>query len=47
VTNGGLVLIRFGVLDSYTPDHYQSAEIQASAVPLNRPAATNVISIYP
>lgn len=47
VTNGGLVLIRFGVLDSYVPDHYQSTEIQASAVPLNRPAATNVISIYP
>ena len=47
VTNGVITLIRFGIMDTYARDHYRSAEIQAAAVPLNRPNVTNIVSILP
>jgi hypothetical protein len=47
VTNGATTIVRFGIVDGYGPDRYQSIDIQATAVPLNRPAATNTIGIIP
>lgn len=47
VTNVATTVVRFGVVDTYGSDHYQSIDIQATAVPLNRPAATNFIGILP
>lgn len=47
VTNGATTIIRFGIVDSYKADHYQSIDIQATAVAYNRPAGTNIISILP
>jgi Tfp pilus assembly protein PilW len=47
VTNVSTTIIRFGIVDGYAPDRYQSIDIQATAVPLNRPASTNVIGIIP
>jgi prepilin-type N-terminal cleavage/methylation domain-containing protein len=47
VTNGALTIIRFGVVDTYAMDRYQSIDIQATAVPLNRTVSTNVIAIFP
>jgi len=47
VTNKSTVIVRFGVVDTYTFDHYHSIDIQATAVPLNRPAQTSFISILP
>jgi len=46
VTNGGTVLIHFGLMDTYANDFYQSIEIQGAAVSRNRQAQTNTISIY-
>jgi hypothetical protein len=47
VTNRSTTIVRFGVVDGYGRDRYQSIDIQATAVPLNRPAATNFIAILP
>jgi hypothetical protein len=47
VTNLATTIIRFGVVDTYGRDRYQSIDIQATAVPLNRPVATNFIGIIP
>jgi type II secretory pathway pseudopilin PulG len=47
VTNRSTTIIRFGVVDSYALDRYQSIDIQATAVPLNRTASTNFIAILP
>jgi hypothetical protein len=47
ILNTSMVVIRFGVTDGYVRDHYQSIDIQATAVPLNRTAAVNFISILP
>jgi type II secretory pathway pseudopilin PulG len=47
VTNMATTIVRFGVVDGYGPDHFQSMDIQGTAVPLNRPSATNVIAILP
>jgi hypothetical protein len=47
LTNSTEVLVRFGVFDCYSRDHYQGIDIQATAYPLNRPTATNFISILP
>jgi Tfp pilus assembly protein PilW len=47
VTNSATTILRFGVVDGYGPDHFQSIDIQTTAVPLNRPATTNVIAILP
>jgi hypothetical protein len=34
-------------VDGYGPEHFHSVDIQATAVPLNRPARTNIIAILP
>jgi hypothetical protein len=47
VTNEATTIIRFGIVDGYGRDHFQSIDIQTTAVPLNRPRATNVIAILP
>ncbi|HZR18353.1 MAG TPA: prepilin-type N-terminal cleavage/methylation domain-containing protein [Verrucomicrobiae bacterium] len=47
VTNRSTSIVRFGVVDGNASDHYQSIDIQATAVPLNRPATTNFIAILP
>jgi len=46
VTNDNTAIIRFGIADAYAGDHYQSIDIQGSAVTLNRPVTgTNFILI--
>ena len=47
VTNISTTIVRFGVVDGYGRDHYQSIDVQATAVPLNRPSSTNFIAILP
>jgi Tfp pilus assembly protein PilW len=47
VTNSATTIIRFGIVDGYGRDHFQSIDIQTMAVPLNRPKATNIIAILP
>jgi Tfp pilus assembly protein PilW len=47
VTNGLMIVIRFGVVDGYARDHYQSVDIQGTAVPLNRAYNASVVSILP
>jgi Tfp pilus assembly protein PilW len=47
VTNQSTVIIRFSIADGYVADHYQGIDIQATAVPLNRPIATNFVTIIP
>ena len=47
LTNGYTAIIRFSVVDPYTNDNYQSIDIQATAVPMNRPWTTNQITIIP
>jgi prepilin-type N-terminal cleavage/methylation domain-containing protein len=47
VTNMSTTIVRFGVVDGYGRDHFQSTDIQGTAVPLNRPSTTNFIAIIP
>jgi hypothetical protein len=47
VTNAATTIIRFGIVDGYGRDHFQSIDIQSMAVPLNRPRATNIIATFP
>jgi hypothetical protein len=47
VTNGYITIVRFGLVDGYGPDHYQSIDIEGTLVPYNRPSTTNVIAILP
>jgi Tfp pilus assembly protein PilW len=47
VTNSATTIIRFGIVDGYGRDHFQSIDIQSMAVPLNRAKATNMISAFP
>jgi Tfp pilus assembly protein PilW len=47
VTNSATTIIRFGIVDGYGRDHFQSIDIQAMAVPLNRAKATNFIAAFP
>lgn len=47
IANGTTTVIRYGVVDGYGPDHFQSIDIQGTAVPLNRPRGTNFIAILP
>ena len=47
VTNSATVLIRFAIVDTYARGRYQSIDIQATAVPLNRSFPTNMITILP
>ena len=43
----GTVVIRFGVVDSATRDRFQSVDIQATGVSLNRPASSSVVGVLP
>ena len=43
----GTVVIRFGVVDSYSRDRFQAIDIQATGVSLNRPASTTVVGVIP
>ena len=47
VTNSATTIIRFGIVDGYGRDHFQSIDIQTMAVPLNRAKATNIIATFP
>jgi prepilin-type N-terminal cleavage/methylation domain-containing protein len=47
LTNKSFAIIRFGIVDKYSGDHYQAADIQGTAVSLNRPFTNNVIAIFP
>jgi hypothetical protein len=47
VTNSATTIIRFGIVDGYGRDHFQSIDIQSMAVPLNRAKTTNIISTFP
>ena len=48
VTNGGTVLIHFGLVDIDKNDSYQGCEIQEVVVSRNRPASlTNVVAVLP
>jgi hypothetical protein len=47
IANTTTVLIRFGVVDSASRDRFQSIDIQATGVPLNRPASASFISVLP
>ena len=47
VTNQTMVIVRFSIADGYVGDHYQGIDIQGTAVPLNRPIATNFVAIIP
>ena len=47
LSNYSEVLVRFGIFDRNSRDHYQGIDIQATAYSLNRPASTNFISILP
>jgi type II secretory pathway pseudopilin PulG len=47
VTNGFITIVRFGIVDNYSMDRYQSTDIQGTVVPYNRPAATNLVGIVP
>lgn len=43
----GTVVIRFGITDPTTRDRFQSVDIQATGVSLNRPASSSVIGFIP
>jgi hypothetical protein len=47
LTNLSTVIINLGVADTYASDFRQSVELQLIAVPRNRPATTNIVSILP
>jgi hypothetical protein len=47
IANTTTVLIRFGVVDPGARDRFQSIDIQATGVPLNRPASSSIVSILP
>ena len=47
ITNSTTVLINLGLADSYGRDWNQSVDIQLIAIPRNRTAVTNTISILP
>ena len=46
-TNTATVIVRFGIVDNYVRDHYQSIDIQATALCLNHPPLTNFVGIIP
>ena len=45
VTNSVIVIVRFGVVDNYSRDHYQAIDIQGTGVSLNRVRTNNILSI--
>ena len=47
LTNTSTVIINVGVADGYANDWRQSVELQLIAVPRNRTATTNIVSILP
>jgi hypothetical protein len=47
LTNGSVVVVSFGIVDSYARDYYQAIEIQGSVLPLNRTVSTNFVSLPP
>ena len=47
LVNNDVVIVNFGIVDSSTIDHYQAIDIQAAAVPLNRPMANATYAILP
>lgn len=47
VPSPNTAVIRFGMVDPNARDRFQSIDIQAVAVSLNRPTSSNVISILP
>ncbi len=47
VPNSGIVVIRFGMVDSSTRDRFQSVDIQATGVSLNRPPSSSVVGVLP
>ena len=47
IANSTTVLIRFGVVDANARDRFQAIDIQATGVPLNRPASSSVVGIVP
>lgn len=47
VPNANTAVIRFGVTDPNGRDRFQSVDIQATAVALNRPQSSNVITFTP
>jgi hypothetical protein len=47
IANSTTVLIRFSIVDASTRDRFQEIDIQATGVPLNRPASSNVVGIIP
>lgn len=46
VTNTVIVVIRYGIVDSYAGDHYQAVDIQGTGVSLNRPFTNNILGIF-
>jgi hypothetical protein len=47
LNNSVITIIRFGIADSYSGDHYQAIDLQGTGVSLNRLWNTNVITIIP
>jgi len=47
IANATTVLIRFGVVDASARDRFQSIDIQATGVPLNRPTSSNMVGVIP
>jgi type II secretory pathway pseudopilin PulG len=47
ITNKVIAIVRFGVVDIYSLDHFQENDVQGTAISLNRPNTTNILSILP
>jgi hypothetical protein len=47
ITNQSTVRINYALVDAYTGDSQQAVDVHLIAVPRNRPATTNVITILP
>ncbi len=47
VKESAIAIVRFGIADANAQDNYQAIDIQGTAVALNRPTSTNVVSILP
>ena len=47
ITNQSTVRINYALVDAYAADFQQSLDVHLVAVPRNRPASTNVITILP
>lgn len=47
ITNQTTVLINYALVDAFSSDQRQAMDVQLIAVPRNRPASTNLITILP